>query len=174
MFLKQEHCDVVIRVKGQEFPAHRNILAARSPVFASTFRNDMKEKESGIVDIEDCDPFSFSSFLCFLYCEDENSLSQENVFSLFTAADKYDVPDLRVKCVEFMKKNLTVDTFCEAITLALQHSETELVDLATNFFIKNTEKILETVKWQTFAAENPTQSNELVLKFVKSVKHLIA
>ena len=130
----------------------------------------MKEKATGIVDIEDCDPLIFSSFLCFLYCEDVDSLSQENVFGLFTAADKYDVQDLRTICMKFMKENLCVDTFCETITLALQHCETELISLATDFFVKNADKIIVTAKWLSFAAENPTQSNELVIKFVKMVK----
>lgn len=165
LFLKQENCDVVLRVKGQEFPAHKAILIARSPVFASMFRYDMKEKQTGIVDIEDCDPSSFSDFLCFLYCEEVNNLSEENVYSLFTAADKYGVPDLKEKCTEFMKEYLSIDTFCEIITLALQHSETELINFANDFFVKNAPKIVRTVKWQSFLIENPVQSNELFIKF---------
>lgn len=168
LFLKKEDCDVIIKVKGQEFPAHRAILRARSPVFASTYRYDTKEKETGIIDIEDCEPFSFSDFLCFLYCGDMDIVSVENVFSLFTAADKYDVEDLRAKCVAFMKENLSVETFCDTITLALQHSETELVTLATNFFNKHALKIAKTIKWQLFSAKNPTQSNELFIKALAS------
>lgn len=164
LFLKQEDCDVIIKVKGQEFPAHRAILKARSPVFDSTLRNDMKEKATGVIDIEDCDPITFSDFLSFLYCGDMENLSMENVFSLFTTADKYEVLDLRSKCIEFIKKNLSIDTFCETITLALQYSESELLKLCTYFFAKNFEKIIVTVKWQSFLAQNPTESNELFIK----------
>ena len=137
LYLRQEDCDVTIRVKEQDFPAHKIILKARSPVLASTFRNDMEEKATGIVNIEDCDPSTFSEFLLFLYCEDVDNLSSENVFNLFTVADKYDVSDLSTKCLNFIKGNLSNDTFCETITLALRHTVTELVDLSTNFFIKN-------------------------------------
>lgn len=165
LFLKQENCDVILKVKGQEFPAHKAILIARSPVFASMFRNDMKEKETGILDIEDGDPSTFSDFLCFFYCIEADNLSEKNVFSLFTAADKYDVPDLRAKCIEFMKKMLSIDTFCEVITLALQHNETELINFSTKFFLKNAPEIVRTVKWQSFLIENPVQSNELFIKF---------
>lgn len=168
MFLNKDHCDVVFRVKGHEFPAHKAILSARSPVFASAFRSDMKEKATGIVDIVDYDPSSFSDFLYFLYCDNVDSLSEGNVFSLFSAADKYDVPDLRTSCMEFVKQNLSVGTFCETIILALRHTELELIHLATDFFIKNAEKITKTVQWQSFVAENPTQSNELFIKFMAS------
>lgn len=166
LFINKEDCDAVIKVKGEEFPVHKAILKARSSVFKSTFRTDMKEKATGIVEIDDCDPSSFSNFLCYLYCADEGVISKENVFSLFTAADKYDVQDLREKCLEFMKDNLTVETFCDAITVALQHSETALLKFATNFFRKNAAKIVVTVMWQLFAAENPTHSNELIVKLL--------
>lgn len=163
-FLKQEGCDVLIKVKGVQFSAHRTILSARSPVFASIFRNDMKEKSTDTIHIEDCHPSSFSDFLCFLYCGDIQNLSTENVFSLFIAADKYGVSDLRTKCIEFMKENLSVDTFCDTITLALHHFETELIKLATDFFTENLKKIIITIKWHSFIMENPMQGNELMIK----------
>lgn len=71
-------------MKGHEFPADRNIQA-RSPVYAYTFRHDMKERSAGILDVKDCDPSSFLDFLCFLYCGDLENFSMENVFSFFTA-----------------------------------------------------------------------------------------
>ena len=170
MFENQEDCDVVIRVKEKEFPAHKNILKVRSLVFASMLRHDMKEKQTGIIDIQDCEPSVFSDFLRFLYYKEISSLSEENVFDLFTLSDKYDVPDLRERCMEFMKANLSVETFCDTITLALTHTETELIQLCTELFIGNAEKIIETVKWQSFLAHNPTQSNELFIKYVASKK----
>lgn len=151
-------------MKGQEFPAHRVILKSRSPVLASAFRYDMKEKSTGILNIEDCEPSIFSQFLHFLYCGELERLSENNTFELFTVADKYDVPDLRTLCMEFMKDNLSVDTFCDTIALALQHSEAELIELCTDFFARNLQKILVTVKWQSFITENPIQGNELMIK----------
>lgn len=166
LFLNKEDCDVVLKVKGEEFLAHKNILKARSSVFKSTFCTDMKEKATGVVEIEDCDPSCFSNFLCFLYCGDEEMISKENVFSLFTVSDKYDVQDLREKCLTLMKENLSVDTFCDTITLALRHSETDLIKLSSKFFTKKAPKIIVTAKWQVFSAENPTKSNELFVKLL--------
>lgn len=130
----------------------------------------MREKATGVVDIEDSDPSTFSAFLRFLYYGDVESLCDDNAASLFTVADKYDVSDLREKCLEFMKENLSVDTFCDTLTLALRHSETELIRLATEFFVANADKIIVTVAWQTFIAENPTEGNELFIKYVSAGK----
>lgn len=168
LFLNQKDCDVTLRVKDQAFRAHRIILAARSPVFESTFRNEMKENMTDTIDIEDCDPSCFPDFLCFLYSGDVGAISKTNVFSLFTIADKYDVQDLKFKCVEFMKENMSVDTFCDTIALAHQHSETELVNFATDFFLRNAQKVVATAKWQSFLTENPMQSNQLFIKFAAS------
>lgn len=164
LYFKQEQCDVILKVKGQEFQAHKAILIARSPVFASTFQNDMKEKSVGIVNIEDCDPSSFSYFLCYLYCGSLNNLSMGNVFSLFAAADKYDIQDLRLECLEFMKKNLSVDNFCDIISLALRYSEKDLTKFTTEFFSEHFQEIIVTVKWQSFIVENPIEGNEIMIK----------
>lgn len=164
LFLKQEDCDIIFKVKEQKFPAHRLILKARSPVFTAALRNNMKERETGIINVEDCEPSHFLDFLHFLYCGEVKILTVENVFSLFTVADKYDVLDLRTKCMEFMKHNLSIDTFCDTIALALLHSENELIKLSIDFFAKNLQKIIVTVKWQSFIVKNPIQSNELLIK----------
>lgn len=164
LYLRQEDCDVIIKVKGREFPAHRLILKTQSPVFASAFRIDMMERKTGIVDVEDCDPSVFSDFLYFLYCGEVEKLSEDNVFSLFTVADKYDISDLRAMCMEFMKQNLSVNTFCDTIAFALLYDDAELIKLSTDFFATNLTDIIMTVKWQSFLLENPIQGNELMIK----------
>lgn len=157
---------MIVKVKGREFLAHRNILKARSPVFASVFQDNIMENATGTVEIDDCDSSSFSDFLCFLYCGEIGMISQENVFSLFTAADKYEVLDLRAKCVEFMKNNLSINTFCDTIMLALRYSETDLFNLTTDYFAKNAQKIVVTPEWHSFLAEHPTESNKLLIKLL--------
>lgn len=63
-----------------------------------------------------------------------------------------------------MKENLSDEIFCDTFTLALLHSEIELIALATDFFIKHALEITETVKWQSFSENNPTQINILLMK----------
>lgn len=148
LFLKKEDCDVIIRVKKHEFPAHKVIPKARPDVFATALRNDMKEQDTECLDIENCEPSVFYDFLCFLYSEDENSISAKNVIDLFSIAEKYDVPDLKEKCIEFMKENLTIETFCDTIAMAFQYSQTNLINVSTKFFVENAPRIIQTDKWQ--------------------------
>lgn len=128
----------------------------------------MKENETGVIDIEDCDPSVFSDFLGFLYSNDMNNLSGENAFGLFTMADKYNCPELRTKCLRFIKESLSAENFCKALAIALLHNEPGMLPMVTDFFIKNAKNILESVEWQRFLEENPTCSNELFIIYVNS------
>lgn len=130
----------------------------------------MKERATGIVEIEDCDPSSFSDFLCFLYCGNVENLSTENVFSLFTVADKYDIQDLRSECMHFMKNNLSISTFCDTITFALEYCEMELLKLSIDFFSKHIHVVIKTVEWQSLLIKNPIQCNELMIKALECYK----
>lgn len=166
MFLSEEDSDVTIKVKGLKFPAHRLILKAQSPVFAAALQSNMREKVTGIIDIEDCDPATFSDFLCFLYCGEVRKLSAENAFSLFTVADKYDVSDLRSMCMDFIKLNLSIDTFFDTIELVVMYPDTksDLIQLLIDFLAKNVQKITATDKWKSFVVQNPELSKELMNK----------
>ena len=45
-------CDVTIAVKGEEFKAHKDILAASSPFFRSLLENGMRESNEHLIRIE--------------------------------------------------------------------------------------------------------------------------
>lgn len=91
ILLNNNFSDIVLNVEGQEFKAHRCILAARSPVFFAMMTHETKEKISGTVDIPDIDTKIFRNFLNYLYTENVDNLTSGNAFKLYTTADKYQV-----------------------------------------------------------------------------------
>ena len=157
-----------MKVDNREFNVHRIVLAARSPVFASMFEHDLAEKNTNVVDIPDCTAESFEVFLHYLYSGCAETLFVSNVYNVYYAADKYHVDDLKELCVDFMKKNLSIETFCDIIALSLHHGESKLQKAATHFFCKNIKKIIKTVHWQKYMKENSTQANELLIKALKA------
>ena len=88
--------DVEFLVREESFGAHRSLLSARSPVFASMFASGMKETKTGKVCIEDVDPTTFQQFLKFLYTGmfEPSSIDHD----LFEVADKYQVETLMELC----------------------------------------------------------------------------
>jgi len=98
--------DFVFLVGSTSFPAHRSLLAARSPVFAAMLNSGLEEARTGQVQINDTDPETFALFLRFLYVgeleydeeEDEVALSGPMKKKLFVLADKYQVETLMKIC----------------------------------------------------------------------------
>lgn len=156
-----------MKVKDREFNVHKAILTARSSVFDGMFSHDLSEANSGIVPIEDCDPDVFEQFLFFLYTGRPQHLSTDNACDLYYVADKYDIAELKEEIVSFLKKSLSIETICDVICLSTKCNETELLDLAINFFARNMEEIIVTVKWLIFLKENPIEANELTIKALK-------
>lgn len=163
----EDDTDVIIKVKEKEFKVHRGILGIRTPVFAAMFKHDMSEKNTGIVPLDDCEPDIFKDFLQHVYTGTVDSLSAQNAFGLYELSDKYQVEDLKEECIDCLKNILSVDTFCEVISLALKYDEKELLRLATELFCREMKQIIVTVKWQTFMCENPSYVNELLIKRVQ-------
>lgn len=136
-------------------------------MFAAMLRSEMKEKSTGFVDIHDLDPDAFLVFLSFLYTGCIDELSTINVFGVYKAADMYDVGELKSNCLHLMKHSLSVDSFCDVVSISLLHDEKDLLRTCISYFSQNMVKILETAKWQTFLSENPIQGNELMIKGLK-------
>jgi len=59
--------DVTLVVGDKELEAHKNILGARSPVFAAMFEHDFKEKNENRVNIDDVPLNVFEELLRYIY-----------------------------------------------------------------------------------------------------------
>ena len=104
LFENMELSDVTFNVCDQQFPAHKNILAARSPVFSAMFQHPSKEKMTGVVDVPDIEPDVFKELLRYIYTgEVPWNRMDEVAAGLLAAADKYLLEKLKNAC----EKHLT-------------------------------------------------------------------
>lgn len=170
MLLEGENHDLILKVGNTEFRAHRDILRARSKVFESMLSHNTMEKNSGIVDVPDCDPQAMELFLSYMYCGKVETLNQSNMFELYYIADKYEMLALKEECSEFIKKSLSTTNTCKAIQLALSHNDYNLLNYAKGYFESNMTDIMRTDDWQCFLKNNFTLGNELVIKCVEKHK----
>lgn len=162
--------DLILKIGDTELRAHRDILRARSRVFQSMLDHDMKEKNSGVIDVPDCDPQAMELFLSYVYCGRVEALDQNSMFGLYYVADKYEMQGLKDYCCEFIKKSLSTTNICDVIQLALNHSDSNLLEYATEYFMNNALNILRTVEWQSFLRDNSTVGNELLIKSFEKLK----
>jgi hypothetical protein len=68
LFDKMPSSDVNFNIGGRQFPAHKNILAARSEIFDAMFKHPMKKQSTNNqIKIEDTGPEVFEQLLRFIY-----------------------------------------------------------------------------------------------------------
>ena len=117
-------CDVQLLSGGRSFPAHRNVLAAASPVFAAmlTDKDKYREGREGKITVDDLAPETLDKFLRFLYTGDCDTDDAEEVGLLLTAGDKYDVRALVAKCKEVLWKLLEDKALPEILALSEQNN----------------------------------------------------
>lgn len=138
------------------------ILEARSPVFAAMFAHDTKENQTGEICINDLENSTIDYILKYMYSGDIERLSTENVLSVYGAAEKYDIQDIKDMCSEYIHRKLSVDWVCDVIKFAEFYQNEEISRRAREYFRENARKILKTEKWKTFAKENHDISVELL------------
>ncbi|KAJ1274176.1 hypothetical protein BS78_05G042800 [Paspalum vaginatum] len=122
LLLTQKGADMVFQVGDETFPAHRCVLATRSPVFSA-----MKEGDAtAVVRIDDMEPYVFEALLYFVYNDSlpktkkrkrRVSMSQH----LLVTADRYDLERLKLMCEGRLCRYIDAGTMANILTLADQH-----------------------------------------------------
>ncbi|GIY42884.1 protein roadkill [Caerostris darwini] len=154
LFEDKKFSDVVISANGQEFFAHKAILAARSPVFAAMFEHDMEEKKQNRVEIYDMEADVLKEMLRFIYTGRSSNLGNMPD-DLLAAADKYALDRLKVLCEEELCQNLSIETVAEALILADLHNADQLKGHALDFVNSHATDVMETTGWKTMLQVRP-------------------
>ncbi|KAL6643066.1 hypothetical protein ACP70R_021247 [Stipagrostis hirtigluma subsp. patula] len=127
----EQGADVRFRVGGEDFAAHRCVLAARSSVFKAELFGAMKEgAEAHCVEIDDMRADVFRNLLYFIYTDtlpepaepkpgrEEEALMAQH---LLVAADRYGMERLKLMCEDSLCRHIDVSTAATTLALAEQH-----------------------------------------------------
>jgi BTB/POZ domain len=101
--------------KTKEFRIHKIILAAQSSVFDAIFMNEMKEKQTGKMTIDDFSADVVEEMLKFIYTGQLKNNS--NAMDLFAIASKYDVAKLKDVCEKLILRNIDETNALEIFAL---------------------------------------------------------
>ena len=161
-----KYADFIFIVDNVKIPAHRVILAARSPVFAAMFQHDMKENRTSEAEIKDVTPAAFKALLRFIYtgdCEVGNWAEE-----LLVAANKYDIQDLKQICAKELGKKLTVENAIRLLILSDLHQTNHLKQAAIRFINQNAPAVMKTPSWSDFPKDHQHLMTELYSKLYES------
>ena len=152
--------DVTINIQGRHFPAHKNILATRSEVFAAMFEHLTNENLTNQITIEDIEPEVFHQLLRFMYTKRLTSETMDTMAAaLLIAADKYMIGELKSECQNHLLRNMSAFNCVELILRCdlldpAEHLK-EVVKEATHFFRCSSTQVMATKEWKTVEEENP-------------------
>ena len=126
MFNNSDMSDIGFTCEGSDkiFYAHKYVLGTSSAVFNAMFYGGLAVKDS-IVHLPDTNEESLEQFLRFLYTE-ECTLTADNVVAIMYLAQKYIIPLLNEKCVNFLLQNLNPENVLDVLEQATRFDEKEL------------------------------------------------
>ena len=119
-----EFIDVRLKVGGDEFSAHRIVLAASSDYFHAMFAHGMKETNQEVIELKD-ENISVAAMKIVMdsIYSGEINLNDENVFEVLTAADHLQVTSVVEQCCKYLETELVelgfdVQFYCRVIMVA--------------------------------------------------------
>ncbi|RZF40349.1 hypothetical protein LSTR_LSTR008779 [Laodelphax striatellus] len=83
---------------------HRFIFAVASDVFKAMFYGELTEEKS--VQIEDLDPEGFKGLKQYIYTSEISLTSVKHASSIYLAAHKYMIAELRSECFKYIENNI--------------------------------------------------------------------
>ncbi|KAG8192307.1 hypothetical protein JTE90_002128 [Oedothorax gibbosus] len=174
LYENKKYSDFIIKVGDEELKVHKLILCARSSVFDTMLNCDMKENLTNCLEITDFDLLVIEIMLRYIYYGHVMGLTSEISIQLYSAAEKYNLPDLKDICVKYLLRNLDIANICDVLTLGELHNEPQLKISAQNFICMNAAAIQETEKWLDLSKAMPdlvTSLYRLVISQTKQEVH---
>jgi RCC1 and BTB domain-containing protein len=138
LFDDQELSDIKFKIKDKYIYVHKLILKTNSNYFESK----LKESESE-VEIKEYSYDVYYAFLKYLYtdCVD---IESEKVINLLVLANDYEEKDLKRKCIEIIKNNITIENVCSLYCCSIKYDLPELEKQCFDFSVNKMNQIFIT------------------------------
>ena len=141
----QRFSDVTVVVKGEEFQAHKIVLAAASPFLLSLLESQMKETTENMIkiELEEATASVMEEVLAYVYTGNA-SLTEENGHNLIATADFLLLPGLEAMAEDFLKRHLTIENCVFNYYFAEKYQCRGLKEESCKMINENFRKVMET------------------------------
>jgi len=142
MLESPQFSDFRILCQGEIIPCHRDILAARSEYFVAMFEHDLKENQTGEVEIVDFDLETVKAVVHHIYTG-EVKFSKDNAEKMIRAADKYQMGGLKKKLEDILIKAVRMENAIDMFVLGDGVHADKLKYVSKEVIVKNSVAIVE-------------------------------
>ena len=155
-FLNEDMSDLKIVCDHREFPVHKLILSARSPVFKAMFGSNYAEATSKTLQIEGTDNKTMEKFLQFLYTNNTSPDCQ-----LLLLADRFQVDPLVDYCVTNIAMKVNNENAMEVFHTAFLISNEALMNNASSYIQIGMMK--ENSFWEALENKDPKTTEKVMI-----------
>jgi len=156
----QEYSDITVTCGNKEFKCHKIILTSRSQVFKTMLESNMKERETGSIEIKDMKLEVFEDLLRYIYTGEAPNID-EHAGELFAAADLYQLEHLKELCEVKLCAGIEITNCISLLVLGELHHASTLKASALKFVSKNMLKI-NSSEWKQSLIAYPTLFAEVM------------
>ena len=164
MYEDQSYSDVTFIVQSKELKAHKNVLAAASPIFSTMFKEN-SNKNVEHLEILDMSYEVVKEMFRFIYTKKIEFL-HDIAHELILAAHKYCIPGLKKVCEESLCKNITLENALELLKISDFYNAKCLKDFAVGFIMENKKHFADDGEFKELANSNPMLLQPLLFSMV--------
>ncbi|GFS51699.1 speckle-type POZ protein B [Trichonephila inaurata madagascariensis] len=166
MYKNSLNADCILVFGTNRIRVNSSILATRSPVFKEMLHHNTEKNALRSVAIEDVPLPTLKRLLMFLYTgtieEVAADWTLEDVSELYSAANKYQVNDLRKMCASTLLSMVSVDNVTSVLKLASLHDDKDLKLGISNFIRHNYDIIVGSDTWRSFMDKESGMAYEIL------------
>ncbi|GFQ88350.1 speckle-type POZ protein [Trichonephila clavata] len=152
LFKSQRHCDITLRsADGKCIKAVKAVLCARSVIFNAMFETDMREINTGVVDISDVDNETLNLLLHFLYTDTLDNIHDHKIaVKLYITADKYQIFPLKDLCSNHLSSVASAKNVFDIMYLSSKYQDENLKNAARKLVSND---VLNSYRWENFVLD---------------------
>jgi speckle-type POZ protein len=179
--------DITFEVDEEMFPAHKVVLAARSPVFRAQLFGPMKDKNMECIKVEDMEAPVFKALLHFMYWDELPDIEELTGLNttwvstlmaqhLLAAADRYALERLKLLSELKLCEDVAINTVANTLALAEQHHCYQLKTVCLKFVAlpENLKAVMQTDGFDYLQQSCPSLLTELLEYVAKVGDHAVS
>lgn len=153
-------CDVNLMVDGEEFPAHKGVLAANSNFFLAMFTTEMMEKDKARASVNSVSAGVMENLLEFMYTG-QIQIRLDNVFELLEASNFLFVEKVKKACCQFLEGIVDMENCFKILSIADTFSCDDLSRTVTQYINRKFTELAKTEAFMKLGKED-------LIKFLSS------
>ena len=154
------NCDFTLIVDNKRLRVPKPILAAHSDYFAALFNGEWTESKNSELPINDIKYDVMVKLIGFLYTPKIEITSIEVALELFKAADKYQIPHVKLVAAKYIIENTTAlsnDIVINVFIEAEQRNSKEIMMVTLRHMLKRDSELRDITKLKNFDKLNVLQ-----------------